>query len=458
MLGFRSIASRGVFLAAGVVLVACGGGSSNGGGAPAVDGGVDGGAGVDAGGGDAAANGDASTGLLDGSTGDASTMDSSTDAAVGPMAAAPQVVNLGGTVLTAPKVQLIVYAEDPLATDADNMVTELTQTTTWHEQTAEYGVGPLTKLPTIQIAGTPPATLDDDGNGTTPFEQTLINNTTGGSPAWGTADSSTIYAFVLPSGTNITSGGNCCTDFYGYHYEAPISSTMSIPYAIICNCTSPQGDPLTPLQNVTTTISHELAESATDPFSDTSPAYAESDDADFIWTVATGGEVADMCEYNADSNYTPPGSTYMVQRSWSNAAATAGTNPCVPVPMPALYFESVPVLPDAITLDYYGQTVQSQGVSIPIGSSKTIDVRLSSTAPTSGPWTVTAYDLNYYLTGDTTTANTVLTLDTTSGSNGDVLHLTIRVNSAYPHLGGEGFVLVSDLGTQENISMGAIGN
>ncbi len=111
------------------------------------------------------------------------------------------------------------------------------------------------------------------------------------------------------------------------------------------------GDPLTPLQNVTTTISHELAESATDPFPNTSPAFAATDDADFVWTFETGGEIADMCEYNTDSNYTPPGSTYMVQRSWSNAAATAGTNPCVPVPMPTPYFQSTAVLPDAIMLD-----------------------------------------------------------------------------------------------------------
>jgi hypothetical protein len=144
----------------------------------------------------------------------------------------------------------------------------------------------------------------------------------------------------------------------------------------------------------------------------------------------------------------------MVQRSWSDRAAAAGTDPCVPVPLNP-YFDSMAVLPDTVTLSYYGTPTTTKGVLIPIGSTKTIDVQLFSTAATSGPWTVTAYDLNDYLGN---TANTTVSLDQSTGSNGDVLHLTITVNSKDAQLGGEAFVLVSDLGTQENISMGVVGN
>jgi hypothetical protein len=294
--------------------------------------------------------------------------------------------------------------------------------------------------------------ISDDGNGVTPLQQTLIDNTTGSSPAWGAADASTIYAFLIPSETTFSGGGACCTDFYGYHYEVSAGGT-EVSYAIICECTSNPGP--TQIENTTTTVSHELVESATDPFPNTDPAYAQTDNDDFIWTEATGGEVADMCEFNADQNYLPPGATYMVQRSWSNAAAAAGTNPCVPgasVP----YFDSMPVLSDTISLTAYGQQVTTKGVTIPVGSSKTIDVQLFSSAATSGPWTVTAYDYNAFVNGGT--ANTTLTLDTNTGSNGDVIHLTIQVNSANADLGGEGFILLSDLGTAENISMGAIAN
>ncbi len=363
----------------------------------------------------------------------------------------PQVVSLGGTVLTAPKVQLIAYAEDPTAADADAFITELTKTTTWAEQTAEYGVGPLTVLPTIQIPGTPPATLDDDGQ-PSPFEQTLAANLTGANPAWGAADPNTIYMFLLPKGTNITSGGSCCSDFLGYHYEAPVGST-NVAYGISCNCGTVQGDPTTPLEWVTTTISHELVESATDPFVNDNPAFAQNDDNDAIWTVATGGELADMCEYNADENVLPAGSKYEVQRSWSNAAAKAGKNPCVPAPA-APYFNSFPLFTESVTLEYGGPW-KTKGITIPVGQSKTIDVQLWSDAPTSGPWKVSAYDLDYY-TGLSNTPNTTLTLDKSTGVSGDTLHLTIKLNSVDASYGGAGFVLVSDLDGQENISFGTI--
>jgi hypothetical protein len=158
-----------------------------------------------------------------------------------------------------------------------------------------------------------------------------------------------------------------------------------------------------------------------------------------------------MCEYNSDSNYTPPGSTYMVQRTWSNAGALAGTNPCLPVPTTNAFFDSVAVLPDTVSIG----GVTTKAVTIPVGSSKTIDVQLYSSGPTSGPWTVTAYDMNDYLGNG---SNTAVSLDKNTGSNGDVLHLTIQVNSSDPNFGGEGFILVSDLAGQENMSMGAVAN
>jgi hypothetical protein len=377
----------------------------------------------------------------------------------------PQVVTFGGTVLTSPKIQVISYASDPFAADVDAMVKEFGSTSEWSDQTSEYGIGAFTILPTISLTGQAPASFNDDTGNVTPFQQTLINNITGTNPAWGAADPNTIYLFLLPLNTDISSGGHCCTDFLGYHYEAPIDNNTEVPYAIVCHCAAQQGDPLTPLQFVTTTVNHEMVESATDPFSNANPAYAQSDNNDIIWTIATGGEVSDMCEYNVDSNYQPPGAKYMIQRSWSNAAAKAGQNPCVPVPATGPYFNSSPVLPDTVHLNNFGQSVATKGVKIAKGSSKTIEVQLWSTAKTAGPWTITAYDLNYYLTGQNNQANSTVTfmetgMSTATGSNGDTLHLTIHLTSTDPQSGGAGFVLQSDIGMgadlQENLSMGAV--
>jgi hypothetical protein len=370
----------------------------------------------------------------------------------------PLVVDNGGAVLTHPKIQLIVYEEDPDATDAFKFLQELAATETWADQTAEYGVGPLTVLPVISIPGTPPATLDDNSGSVTPFQQTLANNISGANPVWGAADPSTIYMFQLPKGTDINSGGDCCSDFLGYHSEAPVGSG-NVSYGISCNCGVVPMVSLTALQWVTTTLSHEAVEAATDPFPFSSTAWSGNDNDHWAWSAATGGEVADMCEFEQDSNYIPPGATYMVQRSWSNKASKAGANPCVPVPPTGPYFQAVPTLTDTVTLNPFGSNVQTKGVIIPVGQSKTIDVTLEAEAPTNGPWTVTAYDFSSAFNGGATDLK--LSLDKSSGSNGDTLHLTITSLKADDQDVSALFVLVSDIGSgadlQENMFFGAVG-
>jgi hypothetical protein len=369
--------------------------------------------------------------------------------------AQPQVVNLGGTVIAAAKIQLIAYTEDPMEPAVEGFITEFGATTEWAAQTSEYGVGPFTQLPAILIPGTPPTMLDDNAEVGSPFQQTLAANVSGANPVWGAEDGSTIYVFLLPEGTNISSFGSCCSDFLGYHFEAAIGDgSTNAPYGVVCDCGVVQGIPLTATQWITTTVSHEMVEAATDPYSHTGPAWVQTDDDDAIWTIATGGEIADMCEYNTDSNYTPPGSTYMLQRSWSNAAAKAGTDPCVPVPENGPYFNSYAVFSDPITFQYGGPW-DTKGVHIAVGESKTIPVVLHSQSPTAGPWTIKAWDLENYLTG--AAGNTTVSLNKDVGSDGDVLQLTIKVNSYDADFGGAGFILESDLNGQDNLTIGAVG-
>jgi hypothetical protein len=184
--------------------------------------------------------------------------------------------------------------------------------------------------------------------------------------------------------------------------------------------------------------------------------FGSVDDAHTIWNTASfGGEVGDMCQALVDSNYTPPGATYTIQRSWSNAAAMAGTDPCVPVPSMDPYFNSYPTLPDMVSiLGPSGTAVMTSGVKIAVGQTRIIDVVLKSAGPTSGPWNVSVQDLSEY-TG--ATATTQVSLDKTSGSDGDVLHLTIKVLAVDRAIGGEGFVLSSTLGGRSTLWVGAVG-
>jgi hypothetical protein len=370
-----------------------------------------------------------------------------------PATDAPQVVTYGGPVLASPKIQLIAYASDPTLPDVEKFIQELGTTSTWSQQTAEYGVGAFTALPTITLSDAPPATIDDETGNVTPFQANLAAQLSGSSPAWGAADPSTVYLFLAPMGTDVLASGHCCTDYLGYHWQADVNGT-SVPYAIVCDCAPAMGDPLTPLQYVTTTVIHEMVEAATDPFFVDNPAYAQSDDDHIAWTELTGGEVSDMCEFNQDTNVVPPGATYMVQRSWSNAAAKAGKNPCVPAPSEP-YFNSIPVL-GSVKLSYYGSQVTTKGVQIPVGGQGTIDVQLYSEAKTAGPWTIKAWDYNEYLGAGSPRLQ--LSLDKDSGQSGDTVKLTIQVLKASKSFGGEIFILESNLGGQQNLSVGVVVN
>lgn len=368
----------------------------------------------------------------------------------------PQVVTLGGPVLTAPKVLPILYATDTGAADVQAFLQELAGSPAWGQTTAEYGVGPLTVLPAVTMTTAAPKTIADST-----LQSILVANTTGSSPPWGPADPQTIYLFVLPQGTiEQDSDGACCTAFDGYHWEARAGGT-SVPYALSCACPGFDGPSVTALQERTVDMSHELVEAATDPLPSSNPAYTEEDAQDAVWTVVTDGEVADMCEFNDDANVVPPGATYMIQRSWSNAAAARGDNPCVPVVTPTPYLNSFPAL-SSVTDSTLGN-FQTQGLKVPLGGTKTIPVTLSSAVPTDKTWTVQVYDYDRDILGSST-PGLALSLDRTTGRNGDVIHLTVAAKQANATLGGEAFILVSDYGKpgdpdfESQLTMGLVTN
>ena len=247
----------------------------------------------------------------------------------------------------------------------------------------------------------------------------------------------------MPQGTiETTSAGSCCGEFDGYHVEAQIGST-AVPFAVGCTCPADSASRFTSLQARTVAISHELLESATDPYPNLDPAYAQTDDDDIIWTLVTGGELGDMCEFNDDTGILPSGAKYTIQRTWSNKAAARGDNPCVPVATTAPYLNAFPAL-SSVSLKAMTQTVSTLGLKIPIGQKKTVPITLSSAGPTSRTWNVQVFDYDEAVMG--TTAALTLSLDKMSGKNGDTLQLTITPKAADRQLGGEAFLMVSTLG------------
>ena len=95
-------------------------------------------------------------------------------------------------------------------------------------------------------------------------------------------------------------------------------------------------------------------------------------------------------------------------------------------------------------------TVKTQGVTIPVGHTKTIEVDLFSDADTGGPWTVTADNLMAKQYGAYGLSKTLsFQWDRTQGTNGEKLHLTIAVTATSSLLGGaHAFLITSTLGSR----------
>jgi hypothetical protein len=139
-----------------------------------------------------------------------------------------------------------------------------------------------------------------------------------------------IYLLYLPEGvvTEDASGLNCdCSILRGAHFG--LSGTNSA-LAFVQRCSTAE------LDDLTTTASHEIAESATDAFAgwtlpSTNPPWSAS-----AWSSLQQGkiEVGDLCS----GTFTTEGG-YTYQRIWSNAAAASGGDPCVPEPS-APYFNT----------------------------------------------------------------------------------------------------------------------
>ena len=126
-----------------------------------------------------------------------------------------------------------------------------------------------------------------------------------------------LYMFWF-SHTVITAGSQkSCVDFGGYHNSARRNG-VEVVYAVVAEC-----DGL----DTRIVASHELIEAATDPMPSNHPGYQLTDETS-PW-LALGEEVGDLCE-RSDATGTWNDGSNAAQRIWSNTAAAAGQDPCIP--------------------------------------------------------------------------------------------------------------------------------
>jgi hypothetical protein len=356
----------------------------------------------------------------------------------------PQTASRGGPTLSDFTVVPVIYAGDSDGASVPDYLAKYAASPELAAQLADYGVGTMTVGTTVTLAGPAPTTIADAD-----LRTWLIGQLDGTHPEWGPTDAATlaktIYVVVYPTGTAVTdrSGGKSCAAFEGYHDAVPVpatdaGTTSSILYAAIPRCSATG---LTAAQVLTLTVGHEILEAATDPFATSKPAYHALDTDHLVWGGSLGSEIADLCSYEPFF-WAPPDIGYTIARSWSNKAAKAYEDPCVPAPPGEPYFNSFVPATDVVSFG----TAKTKGILAPVGVATTFDVDLFSAAATSGPWTVF---VNERALGADPKVLTIA-LDASTGTNGDTLHLTLTPKSATPS-GHTTLQIVSKLGTQQSL-------
>jgi hypothetical protein len=349
-----------------------------------------------------------------------------------------KVVSQGGALLTAPKIVTVTWMGDPNAATYEAFGDAIGTSDYW-KALSEYGIGAATSGASrhVRIPDAPPTSMTTDLLDSYVAMQ-VANAATSGWPA---NDPNTVYMIYLPQQTVLDASDPTagCDAEQGFHDETGMGAVQHIVYAVtIQQC---QAGDATIVASETQTASHELVEAATDPHTQTDLAYVAFDDDHYAfdqWAMQQD-EVADACE-----NYDPrdiyeqtTAFPYSIQRYWSNASAAAGHNPCVPHPLEP-YYNVTPLDEVPIAINDKSHKLTSKGFEIPVGTTGTVHLGFYSDAPVDD-WQMNVFE------GDSidpvTTKHLAISIDKTSGKNGDVATVSITVNSAAAS--NQDFILVT---------------
>lgn len=338
--------------------------------------------------------------------------------------ALPLVDYNGGPVLHAAHIINITVDGDALRDRLESFSSTITQTAWWDAVRDGYCdkgggcVGRGDAGDPVHLAATDftsKAFTDSSQGGAATLQDWITSMISSGKFPAPTTD--TLYAIYFPDDTYTVNldNSNSCSEFGGYHnsYNYPGNGTIpasNVQYAVVPRCDATEA---------TTTIaaSHEYIEAATDPEVGAGTAFYMHDQ---LWSLA-GGEVGDLCVSRNDT-YTESGFT--VQRSWSNKAAKASHDPCVPAPAGDVYFNVAPA---------------SEQTFAAVGASKTISLTAFSDAPLDD-WSIQARDTTSQYTGGDPVLQ--FAMDKTTVNNGTKINLTITVLAQPPQEFG-GYALFS---------------
>jgi hypothetical protein len=341
-----------------------------------------------------------------------------------PASGMPQVIDNKGAVLSSPTIVTVTWTADPNEAAYDALGDAIGASTYWSATTSEYGIGAATSGTTnhVHITTTPQETMEDTALDT--FVGTQVSAAPGN--GWPANTAQTVYVIYIPEATELTTNGkNACSVEEGYHDETYTSTVNHIVYAVIVEgCHGTQDV----VEFSTETSSHEMVESATDPHVQTDLAWAGFDEDHWAWELWQDkqDELADACEYFPDAYYSEPALFGdWLQRTWSNAMAAGGHNPCVPAAA-GPYFNVTPLGVASVSVASGAKTIATKGYFIPVSTTSTIELGLYSDAPMAA-WSVAVVEGDGFSTPSTPHLSVVP--KQMGGANGDVVDVDITTLS-----------------------------
>jgi hypothetical protein len=220
----------------------------------------------------------------------------------------PQVTNHGGAIVSNPRVITVTFKNYFFTPDVQAFAKWLPTSNWLSAWKSDYGIQSLTAGGSFVIPTAPPVT-DLSTFDAQPYLLSKIADHTLPTPKNGD-----VFAFYMPgqTGCNI-GGGHGQLDYPGVQAE----------FLIMYDCSQSISANPDQLATLESTMSHELAEATTDDYG------AWNMDDPLVNTVA-GGEIADLCVFFTTTTQVSK-NAFTFQRIYSNKAAAAGTNPCVPV-------------------------------------------------------------------------------------------------------------------------------
>jgi hypothetical protein len=308
--------------------------------------------------------------------------------------APPLVTYHGGRPLHAPEIVTVTFRDDTRADEREAFDDALITSDYWRALTSEYcGVAPGKAGAHVRLTESSTSS-DQDQIMVEDFLNRRVANGALPSPS-----TDTLYLFYYPSGAPL--GGAFAAGFHGsLTLTDTVTGMVRTPSTTVTYAVAKDG---------VSAAAHEVIEAATDPSTD-SPAWI-IDDAAFA-DYFHGNEVADLCQFGGGPvALLPKLAGFEVPRSWSNAQALAGHDPCMPGLNGTVYFGAAPA---------------SQLVDLAVGESSTIDVTAFSDGRRSD-WTLSVDNGRINLAG---APYLDVAVSPTRVNNG--AHATVRVKLLQP--------------------------